>query len=30
MSTVQAHETVGEMLARRPVLSRLFEQVGID
>lgn len=30
MSTVQAQETVGEMVARRPSLSRVFEQVGID
>lgn len=30
MSTTQAQETVGEMVANRPVLSRVFEQVGID
>jgi len=30
MSTVQAEETVGEMVARRPALSRVFEQAGID
>lgn len=30
MSAVQAPETIGEMVARHPALSRIFEQVGID
>jgi regulator of cell morphogenesis and NO signaling len=30
MSAIQAPETVGEMVASRPALSRVFEQVGID
>lgn len=30
MSAIQAQETVGEMVASRPALSRVFEQVGID
>ncbi len=30
MSAIQAQETVGEMVASRPILSRVFEQVGID
>ena len=30
MSAIQARETVGEMVANRPALSRVFEQVGID
>jgi len=30
MSTVGIHETVGEIVTRRPALSRIFENVGID
>jgi regulator of cell morphogenesis and NO signaling len=30
MSAIQVQETVGEMVARRPALSRVFEKVGID
>lgn len=30
MSAMQTQETVGEMVARRPDLSRVFEKVGID
>lgn len=30
MNTIQAEETVGEMVTRRPALSHVFEQVGID
>ena len=30
MSAVHTRETIGEMVARRPALSRVFEQVGID
>jgi regulator of cell morphogenesis and NO signaling len=30
MSAIQTQETVGEMVTRRPALSRVFEKVGID
>src|SRR5690606_36359573 len=30
MSAMQTQETVGELVARRPALSRVFEKVGID
>lgn len=30
MSTFQIHDTVGAIVARRPALSRVFEQQGID
>jgi regulator of cell morphogenesis and NO signaling len=30
MSAIHTGETIGEMVARRPALSRVFEQVGID
>ena len=30
MSTFQIHNTVGELVAQKPSLSRVFEQVGID
>lgn len=30
MSAVETQETVGELVARQPALSRVFEQVGID
>ncbi len=30
MGTIQVQETVGELVARRPALSRHFEQAGVD
>ncbi len=30
MSTFQLHNTVGELVAQKPALSRVFEQAGID
>ena len=30
MSTFQVHDTVGDVVVRRPALARVFEQMGID